>query len=82
VFTTFVRTLCSFARSFISRVDNARELQASIVAEEASDWCCVWDKDTCMDWGTYMHSTLAGKLLGTQATLMPSCCCQRGQLTL
>lgn len=48
------------ARSFISLVDNARELQASIAADEQASWTCVWDKDTCMGWEKYGFVQMAG----------------------
>lgn len=50
-------------RSFVSLVDNARELQASLAPEEADMWRYVWDRDTCMSWDTYLFTTFAGELV-------------------
>lgn len=51
-------TNCRLNRSFISLVGNARDLHASLVATEKRSWCCVWDKDTCLSWDTYLYTTL------------------------
>jgi len=53
---------CRLNRSFVCLVDNARELQASLSADEAARWCCVWDKDSCMDWDTYTTTAQTGQL--------------------
>jgi len=47
-------------RSFVCLVDSARELQASLSEDEAGRWCCVWDKDSCMDWDTYTTTAFTG----------------------
>ena len=54
-------------RSFVSLVDNARELQASLAPEEASSWRCVWDAETCPDWEAYLCTAFVGKWAGVQA---------------
>lgn len=48
-------------RSFVSLVDNARELQASLLPEEADRWRCVWDKDNCISWDTFNYTMLTGE---------------------
>jgi hypothetical protein len=50
------------ARSFISLVDNARELQASIAADEATEWTCVYDKESSKDWQEYYYTNMAGDI--------------------
>lgn len=45
----------------MSRVDNARELEASLVTHEADDWRCVWEQRPGMlDWEQYSYTALAG----------------------
>jgi hypothetical protein len=64
---------CRLNRSFICLVDNARELQASLVPEEAGSWSCVWDKDTSLDWETYLTTALTGTLSPQTNTLLLLC---------
>jgi hypothetical protein len=57
-------------RSFISLVDNARELQASIAADEAADWTCVFERDSGMTWEQHGYTALAGVCMPACALLM------------
>lgn len=43
-------------------MNNARRLQSSLRHEEAAAWpALVWDKDTSLDWETYMYTSMAGE---------------------
>jgi hypothetical protein len=50
-----------YARSIICRVDNARELEASIVCSERGAWPCVWEEREGMCWEQFSWTALAGR---------------------
>lgn len=52
--------LCRYARSIVSRVDHARELQQSLAPEEQPDWTCVWEAGRGSSWESYIKTALAG----------------------
>jgi len=52
---------CRYARSIVSSVDNARELEASLVAGERDDWRCVWEQGPGMCWEDYGSTALTGR---------------------
>jgi len=51
---------CRYARSIVSRVDHARELQQSLAPEERADWTCVWEAGRGCSWESYTATALAG----------------------
>lgn len=56
-----VQNTIGYARSIISRVDNALVLRDSIVAEERGDWPCVWQQGSSPDWVEYGGMILTGE---------------------
>lgn len=50
-----------YARSVVSRVDNVRELQASLVPEEQRDWCCLWEEGRGANWDDFVYTGLVGE---------------------
>jgi hypothetical protein len=46
----------------VSCVDNARELESSLVDTEREDWRCVWEQRPGMCWEQYGWNSLAGAL--------------------